>query len=184
MDAISDSSVDSLKVNGVKDLASSKDKDSGLEEVEPRAISDATSAANHVEASVENGDHEYANNFNHARDSEELNYVGQTEASYGSEVQDDVDEAEQVETSNEIEGSDRSVDNDVIKDERDADTYPDYEMIKKEEPDDDQIDKKLPELGEITDMFDDVDAPEYVDLDYEGIAEVDGVDCFVCEGQS
>jgi hypothetical protein len=54
--------------------------------------------------------------------------------------------------------------------------------VKKEESDDDTIDKTLPEAEEDIDMFDDVDAPEYVDLTYEGIAEVDGVNCFVCEG--
>ena len=54
--------------------------------------------------------------------------------------------------------------------------------VKKEEPDDDTVDKNLPEAEEDNDMFDDVDGPEYVDLTYEGIAEVDGVNCFVCEG--
>ena len=59
--------------------------------------------------------------------------------------------------------------------------------IKKEETDEDE-----PPFGTLlrpeeedtkdNDMFDDVDGPEYVDLTYEGIAEVDGVNCFVCEG--
>jgi hypothetical protein len=50
--------------------------------------------------------------------------------------------------------------------------------IKKEEPDDVKINLLA---AENEDMFDEVDGPEYVDLTYEGIAEVDGVEHFVCE---
>jgi len=32
-------------------------------------------------------------------------------------------------------------------------------------------------------MFDEVDGPEFVDLTYQGIAEVDGVEHFVCESK-
>jgi len=53
--------------------------------------------------------------------------------------------------------------------------------IKKEEPDDGKVDATLPDAGQ-GDMFEDVDAPEVVDLTYEGIAEINGVDHFVCEG--
>lgn len=49
--------------------------------------------------------------------------------------------------------------------------------IKKEEAED----VKLILAAENEDMFDEVDGPEYVDLTYEGIAEVDGVEHFVCE---
>lgn len=42
------------------------------------------------------------------------------------------------------------------------------------------IDLSLPEAGD--DMFEDVDAEEVVDLTYEGIAHVNGVRHFVCEG--
>ncbi|TVY21897.1 hypothetical protein LARI1_G000276 [Lachnellula arida] len=55
--------------------------------------------------------------------------------------------------------------------------------VKKEEPDDDKVDIALPDAGP-GDMFQDVDAPEVVDLTYEGIAEINGVDHFVCEGSS
>lgn len=59
-------------------------------------------------------------------------------------------------------------------------------QIKKEEFDENEpvyATAPLPEDDEKDgDMFDDVDGPEYVDLTYEGIAEVDGVNCFVCEG--
>ena len=56
--------------------------------------------------------------------------------------------------------------------------------VKKEEHDDETIDRNLPEAEDGNDMFGDVNDPEYVDLTYEGIAEVDGVNCFVCEGLS
>ncbi|TVY49928.1 hypothetical protein LOCC1_G000508 [Lachnellula occidentalis] len=52
--------------------------------------------------------------------------------------------------------------------------------VKKEEPDDDKVDTTLPDAGP-GDMFQDVDVPEVVDLTYEGIAEINGVDHFVCE---
>ncbi|TVY45025.1 hypothetical protein LSUB1_G000749 [Lachnellula subtilissima] len=52
--------------------------------------------------------------------------------------------------------------------------------VKKEESDDDRVDTTLPDAGP-GDMFQDVDAPEVVDLTYEGIAEINGVDHFVCE---
>lgn len=54
-------------------------------------------------------------------------------------------------------------------------------VVKKEEPDDGKVDVDLPDAGQ-GDMFEDVDAPEVVDLTYEGIAEINGVDHFVCEG--
>lgn len=38
--------------------------------------------------------------------------------------------------------------------------------------------------AEDDDMFDEVDGPEYVDLSYEGLAEVNGVPHFVCESPS
>lgn len=50
--------------------------------------------------------------------------------------------------------------------------------IKKEEPEDVKLNLAA---AEYEDMFDDVDGPEYVDLSFEGIAEVDGVEHFVCE---
>jgi hypothetical protein len=50
--------------------------------------------------------------------------------------------------------------------------------IKKEEGDDVKLNLAAAENENI---FDDVDGPEYVDLAYEGIAEVDGVEHFVCE---
>ncbi|RDL37016.1 uncharacterized protein BP5553_04449 [Venustampulla echinocandica] len=53
--------------------------------------------------------------------------------------------------------------------------------VKKEEPDDDKVDISLPEARDGDDMFEDVDGPEVVDLTYEGIAEINGVDHFVCE---
>jgi hypothetical protein len=57
--------------------------------------------------------------------------------------------------------------------------------IKKEEsPEGDygKIDRSLPEAQEEDNMFEDVDEDEYVDLTYEGIAHVNGVRHFVCEG--
>lgn len=54
--------------------------------------------------------------------------------------------------------------------------------VKKEEPDDDKVDISIPEARNGDDMFEDVDGPEVVDLTYEGIAEINGVDHFVCEG--
>ena len=48
--------------------------------------------------------------------------------------------------------------------------------IKKEDED-----VKILPPAENEDMFDEVDGPEYVDLSYEGLAEVDGVEHFVCE---
>jgi hypothetical protein len=53
--------------------------------------------------------------------------------------------------------------------------------VKNEEPDYGKVDATLPDAGQ-GDMFQDVDAPEMVDLTYEGIAEINGVDHFVCEG--
>lgn len=50
--------------------------------------------------------------------------------------------------------------------------------IKKEEPENAKV--NLP-AAENYDIFNDVDGPEYVDIDYEGIAEVNGVEHFVCE---
>jgi len=55
--------------------------------------------------------------------------------------------------------------------------------VKNEESDNDKVDTTLPDAGP-GDMFQDVDAPEVVDLTYEGIAEINGVDHFVCEGSS
>ncbi|TVY31011.1 hypothetical protein LHYA1_G000188 [Lachnellula hyalina] len=52
--------------------------------------------------------------------------------------------------------------------------------VKNEESDNDKVDTTLPDAGP-GDMFQDVDAPEVVDLTYEGIAEINGVDHFVCE---
>lgn len=58
--------------------------------------------------------------------------------------------------------------------------------IKKEEEeqggDYGKIDQSLPEAPEEDNMFEDVDEDEYVDLTYEGIAHVNGVRHFVCEG--
>jgi hypothetical protein len=57
--------------------------------------------------------------------------------------------------------------------------------IKKEEEleeDYGKIDRSLPEAQEEDNMFEDVDEDEYVDLTYEGIAHVNGVRHFVCEG--
>jgi hypothetical protein len=57
--------------------------------------------------------------------------------------------------------------------------------IKKEEDleeDYGKIDRSLPEAQEEDNMFEDVDEDEYVDLTYEGIAHVNGVRHFVCEG--
>lgn len=183
MDAMSCLGANPSQVDGLDGLAAAKEKTNRFENDEAPAIFRGVDSASQVKASVENGDLEDTDKPNHAEDPKELRFIGQAELSYGVEDQDNVDETVQVAVSNGIEEPGHLVDADVIKDEQDADAYPDYDMIKKEEPDDDQIDKKLPELGEINDMFDDVDAPEYVDLDYEGIAEVDGVDCFVCEGQ-
>ena len=45
-----------------------------------------------------------------------------------------------------------------------------------------EIKKEEPEDGDDCDMFKDVDEEvEYVDLTYEGFAEINGVDHFVCE---
>jgi hypothetical protein len=59
--------------------------------------------------------------------------------------------------------------------------------IKKEEEEEldgdyGKIDRSLPEAQEEDNMFEDVDEDEYVDLTYEGIAHVNGVRHFVCEG--
>lgn len=58
--------------------------------------------------------------------------------------------------------------------------------IKKEDDGEDggygKIDRGLPEAQEEDNMFEDVDEDEYVDLTYEGIAHVNGVRHFVCEG--
>jgi hypothetical protein len=51
--------------------------------------------------------------------------------------------------------------------------------IKKEEPEDMKL--NISAAIENENMFDEVDGPEYVDLTYEGLAEVDGVEHFVCE---
>ena len=51
--------------------------------------------------------------------------------------------------------------------------------IKMEEQE--EVKLNLPATAENDDIFDEVDGPEYVDLTYEGIAEVDGVEHFVCE---
>lgn len=64
-----------------------------------------------------------------------------------------------------------------------SESDPDFEMIKKEEPLDEPLDRTLPVLDDQNDMFDDVDELENVDQTYEGIAEVDGVDYFICEGE-
>jgi DNA-binding NarL/FixJ family response regulator len=57
--------------------------------------------------------------------------------------------------------------------------------VKAEEPDNGHIDLTLPE-ADVTNMFEDVDEgegeDEIVDLTYEGIADVNGVSHFVCEG--
>ena len=49
--------------------------------------------------------------------------------------------------------------------------------IKKEDVEDTKVDLST----ESENIFDEVDGPEYVDLSYEGLAEVDGVEHFVCE---
>lgn len=54
--------------------------------------------------------------------------------------------------------------------------------VKDEEPEYVKIDLTLPELNGEEDIFEDVDEDEIVDLTYEGIAHVDGVRHFVCEG--
>ena len=54
--------------------------------------------------------------------------------------------------------------------------------IKKEAQDDVKV--NLSTDAENPDMFDDVDGPEYVDLSYEGLAEINGVEHFVCESLS
>lgn len=95
---------------------------------------------------------------------------------------EEIEEAEDFEDVENVEALEGTEDAEEIKEELDTEMYPGYDQVKKEEPNDEPLDKTLPELGEINDMFDDVDGPEYVDFDYEGIAEVDGVDCFVCEG--
>jgi hypothetical protein len=51
--------------------------------------------------------------------------------------------------------------------------------IKKEDADD--VKFNLSAAAENENIFDEVDGPEYVDLTYEGLAEVDGVEHFVCE---
>jgi hypothetical protein len=61
-------------------------------------------------------------------------------------------------------------------------TFLDYDLIKKKEPEEDTIDKSILHVEEPHHMFDDVDGPEYVDEDYEGLTEVDGVDHFICGG--
>ncbi|KAG9237047.1 hypothetical protein BJ875DRAFT_184483 [Amylocarpus encephaloides] len=53
--------------------------------------------------------------------------------------------------------------------------------VKKEEDHDDLVDLTVPKARGADAMFEDVDAAEVVDLTYEGIAEIDGVDHFVCE---
>lgn len=61
-------------------------------------------------------------------------------------------------------------------------THSDYNGILKKEPFEEKNDGALGDLEEQNDMFEDVDEPEYVDHNYEGLAEVDGVEHFVCEG--
>lgn len=51
--------------------------------------------------------------------------------------------------------------------------------VKKEEQE--EVKLNLSAAAENDNIFDEVDGPEYVDLTYEGIAEVDGVEHFVCE---
>ena len=53
---------------------------------------------------------------------------------------------------------------------------------KDEEPEFVKIDRSIPEIEGEEDMFEDVDGDEIVDLTYEGIAHVNGVRHFVCEG--
>ena len=164
------------KVNGVVDLTEEKDR-GGLGEEAKAPV--GIEKVNTTEQDVTSDEIEDSVGI---EDPENINIPEHVETSDGVEDPEGVDDTEQVEPSDGIELSEDVQEFDEIKEERDEDLYPDYDMIKKEEPDDDHIDKTLPELGEINDMFDDVDGPEYVDLDYEGIAEVDGVDCFVCEG--
>jgi len=61
---------------------------------------------------------------------------------------------------------------------------PRVQIKKEEELEEDygKIDRSLPEAQEQDNMFEDVDEDEYVDLTYEGIAHVNGVRHFVCEG--
>jgi hypothetical protein len=71
-----------------------------------------------------------------------------------------------------------------IKDEPDASPSVDtrtYIRIKDEDDNNDAILKTIPNHDE-NDMFDDVDGEEVVDLTYEGIAHINDVRHFVCEG--
>jgi hypothetical protein len=71
-----------------------------------------------------------------------------------------------------------------IKDEPDAPASVDtrtYIRIKDEDDNNDAILKTIPNHDE-NDMFDDVDGEEVVDLTYEGIAHINDVRHFVCEG--
>jgi hypothetical protein len=71
-----------------------------------------------------------------------------------------------------------------IKDEPDAPASVDtrtYIRIKDEDDNNDAILKTIPNRDE-NDMFDDVDGEEVVDLTYEGIAHINDVRHFVCEG--
>jgi hypothetical protein len=54
--------------------------------------------------------------------------------------------------------------------------------VKGEDPDNGKVDKSLPE-ADGSDMFEDVDEDEIVDLTYEGIAHVDGIRHFVCDSK-
>jgi hypothetical protein len=56
-----------------------------------------------------------------------------------------------------------------------------YIRIKDEDDNNDAILKTIPNHDE-NDMFDDVDGEEVVDLTYEGIAHINDVRHFVCEG--
>jgi hypothetical protein len=56
-----------------------------------------------------------------------------------------------------------------------------YIRIKDEDDNNDAILKSIPNHDE-NDMFDDVDGEEVVDLTYEGIAHINDVRHFVCEG--
>jgi len=63
--------------------------------------------------------------------------------------------------------------------------------FKKEEPEDDKIDQTIPEASDGEDMFNDVDEEDdnsdgdvIVDLTYEGLVTISGVEHFVCESTS
>lgn len=69
-------------------------------------------------------------------------------------------------------------------------SLPMVKVKKEEDAEYGRIDQNLPEAAtkEEDDIFEDVDGDsdeevEYVDLDYEGLAEINGVQHFVCEGK-